>query len=396
MIREKMIKNLENIPVKMRMLNNCCGIKLNIDGTVNKKPYSIIDGKPGIRAYESNRLASFEVAKEALIKGEIVALCFAVKKSDGLIVLDSDCHHEWQIEKFKQVKTDYLNRLLGYAENSIGADGMHIFLEAELLEEYKHKCKFGITDLIVDNKCVIVTCDIIEGRSNEIMKCQSETEALMKEYFKVKEEQVGSIGTKLYEVSDTDLIEKVNTTHKGKRFLDGHWDKIMKTVDGKKVQYYPSQSEADLGFVMQILYYGGNNPQQAERIFRNSKMFRSKGKSTGYVKHCVNTATMLLTRVHDWKKVNVDKLEEKKDVEDMFIESSASSLVDRVQKYGFDGFNDPVLNRYVGKYILNYGPKIKAVLNTRMGDYDSASNGVRFYNINKNDLIYDDENKEWL
>ena len=39
---------------------------------------------------------------------------------------------------------------------------------------------------------------------------------------------------------------------------------------------------------------------------------------------------------------------------------------------------------------------MKDVFMTTHGDYDSAANGVRFWLINQNDLIYIPESDEWL
>lgn len=394
---DKFKKNVENIPLELRELHTWCGFYIDSEGYIDKKPISLVDGF-GVGTKDIDRLVSFEIAVKALGEGKIAALGVGLTEGCDITCIDIDCHEDYKIEKFEELNKEVLNQFDSYAETSISGRGTHIFIKGRKPQGFKHVDRYGIIEVYDTARFMIITGDIIEGSTRAVVEYQRGIDNLCEKYLPRVEVYTEQISQGQYEVSEEQILGKLAEFKKGKLFLEGQWESVKKwdKKDRAYVKAYSSQSEADFGFCMLLLYVNGNNPQQAEKIFKASKMYRENKKSSGYIKHQVNQATMRVTKVYDWRKITVDKLEEEIDLEEVILENKVNELIESIRRNGFKACNSQKLNKYMTKYILNFGIEFKDMVDTSLGDYDNGANGVRFYYINNNDLVYIHGSKEWL
>ena len=178
----------------------------------------------------------------------------------------------------------------------------------------------------------------------------------------------GLAGVGIYAKSDKEVIEKLQSTKRGKLFLEGNWQEIEKwdKRSGTYIRAFDSQSQADLSFANLILYYNGNNPEQCHRIFTQSEMWNEKRKakkSANYLATTIDTASRTLKGVFDWGKP-MTETQEKLAFEDIVQAAEDMKMVAAAKDYTLDICFLPALNEHLGKYIQNFGSKWKQVYDT--------------------------------
>lgn len=398
--RDKILAGIVNIPKDLQELKTWCGFQMKKDGKLDKKPLSLIDYK-GVGMADIDRLVDFETAVEALKTGKVAALGVGLSKDGDITCIDIDCHEDYKIQKFNELNKELLKQFNSYAETSISGKGTHIFIKARKPQGYKHVDRYGIIEVYDTNRFMVVTGDIIEGHNLEVVEYQKELDKLCKRHLIRQEQIINSVEQGIYDIDDSKVIEKIEEFKKGKLFLEGRWFEVEKFDKENKefIQAYPSQSEADFAFCMLILYTNGNNPEQAEKLFKNSAMWgkdRQAKKSSGYVRHIITEASLRCSRVYDWKKIDYTELDQIVDFEEVLEQQQQNNLIALAQNNLLRFTDNRELDAYMRKYVLNFDIGYKQVIDTTLGDYDNATMGIRFAMINSNDLIYLKSGNEWL
>lgn len=398
--RDKLIAGITNIPKDLRDLKTWVGFHVDDDRKLIKKPLSLIDFK-GVGMDDTERLVDFETAVEALKSGKVAALGVGLAAEGDITCIDIDCHEDYKIQKFEELNKQLLEQFNSYAETSISGRGTHIFIKGKKLAGYKHVDRYGIIEVYDRSRFMVVTGDIIEGHNLEMVEYQEELDKLCKRHLISQEQIINTIEQCIYDIDDNKVIEKITEFKKGKLFLEGRWIEVEKFDKENKelIQAYPSQSEADFAFCMLLLYVNGNNPEQAERLFKKSAMWgkdRQAKKSSGYVRHIITEASLRCNKVYDWKKVDYPELDQTVDFEEVLEQQQQNNIIALAQNNLLQFTDNRELDAYMRKYVLNFGIGYKEVIDTSLGDYDTATMGIRFAMINSNDLIYLDKGKEWL
>jgi len=386
--------NFVNVPTLMKEMDNWCVFYNDTNGKLDKKPISPITKRGGIKSKDS--LGSFEKVSSMIIEGKAAGIGFVLTPDSRIICIDIDCHNLSLQDKYEVLKVELLNRFQGYAETSVSGVGTHIFIKGKLPEGFKGRDSQGIIE-VFNSRCIVVTGDIIEGRANDIVEEQSEMEWLCETYLqKTNIQQLAVLPTSKSTKTDEEIINKVICSEKGKLLMVGNYDQVKQSdrMSKEEIQKYSSKSEADLAFCNLLLYLNGNDPEQATRIFLKSGMARDlEKKSSGYLQSQMNYATITLQSIYDWTKlVGIEEIEP----EELDVEAKQRAFLERVAREGFTISDNEKINDYSTKYLLNYGFKPdRLVINTSIGDFDSAGNGKRFYYIMQSELIYNPSANEW-
>lgn len=392
------VSNFSHIPAIMKEADNWCIFYNDSNGNLDKKPISPITKRGGIKSKDN--LGSFDKVSTLVKEGKAAAIGFMLTPDSELICIDIDCHNSSLQDKYEERKVELLNRFKSYAETSVSGVGTHIFIEAKLLEDYKNRDNLGIVE-VFNNRCIVVTGDIIESRTDVIVEEQEALEWLCETYLqKSNLQQLAIIPPSKSTKTDQEIICKVNCTNKGKLLMVGNYDQLKQydRMSDTEIQKYPSKSEADLAFCNLLLYLNGNDTEQATRIFLHSGM--SKGlekKSSGYLQTQMTYASATLQAVYDWSKdTDNNEIEEVEELEELDPEIKQKSFLEKVAKQGFIISDNPKINDFSTKYLLNFGlnPE-RLVIDTSLLDFDSASNGRRFYVVMYNELIYNPNANEW-
>ncbi len=387
---------VDNIPAALQRIPAWAGFVVE-DG--KKKPVSIKDGK-GVGANDKDgRLVDFATAKAAYLDDKVQALGVSLYGTE-FTCIDIDCHDEENAEKFDEINKQILADFITYAETSISGKGTHLFVKAKKPEGYKHCDKYGIVEVYDQTRFIVTTGNIVDGHDTFIACCQEQLNDLCEKHLMKIEVAKGVVGAGQYEKSTELILEKLNSVERGKQFLEGKWQEVMRKnpETGEVLKAFPSQSEADLSFCSLILFFNGNNPKQAKEIFLKSGMWtpaRKAKKSSGYVDHIVGEASMKCSKVYDWDR-KVTPAEKRIAVEEILQSHSNDELVRMAKEGTLTLTTDKKLNSHLCKYIITQGSEPKKVMNTLYGDFDSSANGVRFWSLNKNDLIYIPDSNEWL
>lgn len=388
--------NIDKIPIYLMRIKGWAGFIIE-DG--KKKPISLLD-MAGVGATDTDRLVDFETAKAAYLSGTVAAIGVSIKDQD-ITCIDIDCHDDSKREKFEKLNQLILDQFDTYAETSISGLGTHLFVKGKKPEGYKHCDADGIIEVYSGARFLVTTGNIIDGHDTYFAICQDELNKLCSTYLIKKETYSGAVSAGAYTKTDDEVLEKIKRNKKGALFLEGKWDEVERWDDttGAYTKAFPSQSEADFSFACLLLYFNGNQPIQAERLFLRSGMWSEKRKakkSSDYVKHTIAEASLRCSRVFDWDKFSYTDTEQKLDFDEVMYQYNNNILVTQAQNNSLTLTTNKKLNNHISKYIINFGSKQREVLNTLHGDLDSSANGVRFWLVNQMDLIYLPNGDEWL
>ena len=382
----KVREDIISIPQEMKSLTSWCGFYNDSNGELDKKPISILTKRGGLKSDSSDKLVSYDKAIATLNEGKIAAIGFGLSPATGIICIDIDCHKPELQSKYEELKTLLLSKFRSYAETSISGTGTHIYIRGTIPEGYKNKDSLGLIE-IFDSRFVVTTGDIIPNRASDILEEQDSLDWLCETYLqKSNLRTLGIIQQGTSTKTDEEIIAKIISISKGSCFMSGEYQQIMKNG----TPAYASKSEADLAFCNQILYYNGNDIEQAKRIFLASGMSKDlENKSSGYLQTQLTYASTTLQSTYDWNKST--EIQEEVD-----LDTKNKEFIARVAEQGFNVTDNSKLNNFCTKYLLNFGYQSSLeVVDTTLLDLDSLSNGKRFYFIMKSDLLYNSTSNEW-
>ena len=161
--------------------------------------------------------------------------------------------------------TEIISTLGTYTEPSPSGTGIRMFVTGEIPENNR---KAGNVEMAQSGKYFSVTGNHLEGTPGWIAHNPEELLKVYNQYFqkKVQEEkapQPKTTGT----LEDEALLEKI--------FASANGTKIRKLFEGDYSEY-PSQSEADQALCNHFAFWTGKDPEQIDRLFRQSALYREK------------------------------------------------------------------------------------------------------------------------
>ena len=388
--------NFKKVPPELTSIPAWVGFEIK-DG--KKTPISLIDFEK-CGATDLARLVDFETAVSALEEGKISAIGVSLINQD-IVCIDIDCHVPEKKPKFAELNRAILDVVPSYAETSISGCGTHIYVKGRKPDGYKHCDRFGIVEVYNCAHFIIVTGDVIPGHDMEITSCQEILNSLCERHLIKQTADQGKAPKGLYHKTDDEILAKLKHFKNGMLLWEGKWQQVERWDDllGMNISAFPSQSEGDFSFMCLLHYLNGNNPEQAIKIFMQSGLWteqRKRKKSSGYVQHMAAEASLRCTKVYDWDRYSYTDVEQKLDFDEVLQTCRVNQLVTQAKTGSLALTASKPLNTYLCKYIANYGSEQREVISTTCGDYDSASNGIRFWLINQHDLIYLSDGDEWL
>lgn len=263
----------------MRQLPNWIVWKLEypngLDKKPTKRPYQIT-GKPA-SVTDPNHWVTFEDAFKRSSGYTGLGFCFSkspysgIDLDDASKLADGSDNPNYKDDLSRQIKiaTDFDS----YSETSPSGKGLHIIVKGKVpdgkrtnyIELYPEARYFTMTGNVFNNKP-------IADRQDALNQLWAQMGGVI--------EAPATVDSPL-EISDDQILELARK-HNTSTFTDleaGQW-----------VGKYPSQSEADQAYLNIIAYYT-NDRLQVERIFRASKLMRSKVNiNKGYLKNSITKA----------------------------------------------------------------------------------------------------------
>jgi len=254
--------------------------------------------------------SSYRKAKEAYQRLDLDGPGIVLTENDPIVGIDLDACRDPKTEKIEKWAREIIRDMESFSEVSPSGTGVHIYIKGKLPAGGHKGDKVEIYD---QRRYFTVTGKHLKNTPMTIHRRDMELKKLIDEYFPDKKTMISN--SNQYEsnsLPDKEIIrlaKKAKNGEKFKRLLRGD------TRD------YKSKSEADLALCQIFSFYAGKNPEQIDRLFRQSKLYRKKwdkrhsSDGTTYGQMTIRKA-METTKSHYDPKYNKDILVEiVKDVE---------------------------------------------------------------------------------
>jgi hypothetical protein len=279
----------ESIPSELKEWKQFVQWKLELrgnDGKATKVPYQV-DGKKADTT-APNTWSSFQTALQTLqdTPGKYSGLGFVLTLNDPFVFIDLDnCIIDGKLTDHAR---KVIKRFNSYTERSQSGTGIHIFVKAKLNGKGKHTKGFEVYD---NSRYFAVTGDHIEGTPKTIEDRQTEVTALYswlsKDDTKLDNQPIKAEVA----MEDQQIVMMASLAKNGSKFIS--------LYEGN-LQGYDSHSEADQALCNLLAFYS-TDPDQINRIFHRSKLYREKWDRDDYRESTIQAALQKVTVKYEAK-----------------------------------------------------------------------------------------------
>lgn len=263
--------NYEKIAKELKGVNNwCCFDEVEIKGK-EKKGKIPVDanictyGKLyKAKSNDSNTWATYQIAEEKS-KTLNIGLMFRIDYPYMFLDFDDCIDENGNINN--KIK-DIMKQVNSYTEVSNSGKGIHIIVKVH--KEFQAKIDHNQGIEIYNNRFCVMTGDVLEEYSANIEDRTEVIEQLYKEYFTNERENNETRQKQSTEIN----AEATKIINRLKRGVDGNKFKSFWNGEWKKLEQYPSHSEADLGFMILLAKHTNKDIEMMDYIFCKSGMYR--------------------------------------------------------------------------------------------------------------------------
>ena len=226
-----------------------------------------------------------------------------VLNNTGIVCVDLDHCYNPDTGELTEEAAAIVKKIDSYTEISTSGTGLHIFCYGDVPDDGRKKGHF---EIYKGGKYIITTGNVYGGHE-KVEHREKEILALFQEHFpepKPTENDTCKDGESV--LTDEELIKKAENAKNGQLFRDlgnGNW-----------MQYYPTQSEADLAYCNLLAFWTNCNIEQMDRLFRKTKLYRTKwdkrhGAQT-YAEKTIQKAVAGCKEVYEPNRASVEVSEE--------------------------------------------------------------------------------------
>ncbi|MCB2141247.1 hypothetical protein KQH27_00905 [bacterium] len=256
------------------------------DGRRTKVP---IDPKMnGINYAKSNDLATWGTYEDAIrhmatYGGDGVG--FVVTKNDDIVGVDLDDCVDIKTGRIEEAALEDIKSINSYTEISPSGEGIRIFARGSLPVAGRKTAK---CEIYCDKHFLTVTGNHVSNTPLKIEKRQAEINNIFSKYFSAAN-QKPKIGVNQKITCESDDFESHQSTSQANPYAtllntEDILNQALRAKNGPKFKRlwegdtseYSSHSEADLAFCGILAFWTGKDPVSIDRIYRKSKLYRSK------------------------------------------------------------------------------------------------------------------------
>jgi hypothetical protein len=277
--------NYNNIPNEIKERAQWILYKAQINlksNQMTKVPYDIYGNKASTTA--PAQWSDFTTAVNTLNNGgNYAGLGFVFTERDNLVGIDFDnCIKDGVIDPTVE---EWINKLNSYTEYSQSGNGLHVILKANLDNSYKNVGSINKIKVEVYNKSryFVMTGDIYRYL-NDVKARQDELDEFLHNWIDKRPQlTIEDLASEKEKYSDGEIIKKMIETDKIADIFynDDAW-RSYEIGDG-------SQSDADIWLCSRIITHT-RVPNQIDRIFRKSALYREKWERPDYRKRTIEFA----------------------------------------------------------------------------------------------------------
>jgi hypothetical protein len=235
------------------------------NGRWTKPPYDAKAPSRLASSTDQTTWATFEQAYEAYEKSlDLDGIGFVPSHNDFIVGIDLD-HCIDDAGNIAPWAMEILILLNSYTEISPSGHGLRIFIKGKLPGKGRKKGNIEVYD---KDRYLTVTGHHLPSAPLEINERQDQLDTFMKEYFPTDEKTSEDISTQGHStLTDDEVIEKASTAKNGDNF---------KKLHAGDHSDHPSHSEADLSYCSLTAFWTNKDPEQMDRLYRNSGLYRNK------------------------------------------------------------------------------------------------------------------------
>lgn len=189
---------------------------------------------------------------------------FVFSKEDPFMGIDLDDCINPETNKMSLQAEAYVDKLYSYTEITPSGRGVHIIVKGKIPGSRRRN---GNVEMYQDGRFFTMTGNHFKDSPTTIEDRQKEIKSFYYNVFGTEEINSKPVETKPTLLSDSEVLERATSAKNGKKF--------SKLIKGDYSDY-PSQSEADLALCNELVFWCGNNPEQIDRLFRHSRLYRKK------------------------------------------------------------------------------------------------------------------------
>lgn len=271
-------KLLNNMPAELKQHSNWCIFKLELDKQTNKIKKIPINPKSlkGADSTNPQCWSNFNIAYNRFSAGKADGIGFMFSNSPYVGVDIDHCINENGI--MSKEAQEIVNRLNSYTEYSPSGTGIHIICKVQEgfnIEGNKNTSK-GI-EIYTHSRYFTMTGNTL-GINTDIRECTEDLLKVHNDFIPKKKKSQNKKDTvkdrtqRTVELSDQELLNKAFASKNGaeiKALYCGNYNTLK----------YKSQSEADMALCNYLAFWTNKNPEQMDRIFRSSSLYRPKWDS---------------------------------------------------------------------------------------------------------------------
>ena len=244
-------------------------------GKLTKVPYNPRCPRKKASVTDFSTWGTFqEACQAAQANNKVAGIGFVFTPADPYTGVDLDKCRDKQTGQFEPWAQEIIHALDSYTELSQSGTGAHILLEGTLPPGSRRK---GRIEMYESERYFCTTGQHLEGTPKTIEARESQLKDLHARIFNKPAPSNGVVaapsGQGTTTLPDDDILRKAQRAKNGKAFQklwQGNWEG------------YPSQSEGDLALCGSLAFWTGRNPEQLDRLFRRSGLFRPKWDERHY------------------------------------------------------------------------------------------------------------------
>ncbi len=265
-MKHEIVKNLQQYPSEMRVLNNWVLWRLEErDGRSLKMPYQVNGYKA--KSNDPKTWSSFTEALAVFIASDIYrGIGYVFDIQSRIVFIDLD-HCISETGELSQVAEDVLSALPGaFVEVSQSGTGLHLFT----IGSVPHSIKTAEIEIYAEKRFCAISGRIFR----EVIRLHEEQEGLdyVFQKYKKPEKQKALKREAVPVMSCPDSVPLSDSEILQKALKDAKFQKLY----SGDCTGYGSQSEADSALCWKIVFYAGRDPVTVDRIFRTSALYRPK------------------------------------------------------------------------------------------------------------------------
>ncbi|MCK4270360.1 MAG: DUF3987 domain-containing protein [Methanogenium sp.] len=224
----------------------------------------------------------FELVARVSQNSMFSGIGFSFQKHDPFVAIDYDhiLDESGNIED-PEIE-DEIQHLNSYTEISPSGTGLHVIVKGNRQDGWKTGARKGCRELYFSGRYFTITGELY--RESPTVIREIEEDLLTKIYKKVTSNTSSSVGelktTPPPSIQDNEIISRLQTSD------------VTKSLFAGDTTGYKSHSEADQALCNHIAFYT-REPEQIDRIFSQSGLYREKWNREGYKNTTIETALSL-------------------------------------------------------------------------------------------------------